>query len=53
MDPADDVRRGCGLKMAVIIMDGAAPIYAGFAEPKEVETIIRMLEEKQKKIPRQ
>lgn len=53
MNPAEDARRGSGRKMAVIVMDGAEPIYAGFADPKEVETIIKMLEEKTKKIPRQ
>lgn len=42
-----------GLKMAVIIMDGPEAIYAGFADPKEVREIIKMLEDKNRRIPTQ
>ena len=53
MAPTGNAQMGSGAKLAVIIIDGAEPIYTGFADPKDVQIIIKMLEEKQKKIPRQ
>lgn len=53
MNPAEEWRREKGQKLAVIITDGAEPIYAGFADPKDVQKIIKMLEEKNRRIPTQ
>ena len=39
--------------MAVVIMDGPEPVYAGFADLAEVRAIIKMLEEKNRRIPTQ
>lgn len=42
-----------GPKLAVIVMDGPEVVYAGYANPAVAREIIKMLEDKNRRIPTQ